>query len=61
MVSRINSQDLLVTQVIERLHQSSTALACTNPGIAGRTLDLVHNTNLLLNIRFILLQSQSGQ
>ncbi len=61
MVGRIHSQDLLITKVIEGLHQSSAALTCTDPGIAGRTLDLVHNTNLLLNIRLILLQSQSGQ
>ena len=61
MVSRIHSQHLPVTKVIEGLDQSSTTLTCTDPGIAGRTFYLIYNTNLSLNIRFILFQRQRGQ
>jgi hypothetical protein len=47
MVSRIDGYGLLVTKVVERLNQSSAALTCTDPCIAGGTLDIVRNANIL--------------
>ena len=56
MMGGIYGQDLSIAEVIKRLYDSSATLACTNPGIACRTLDIVPDASLGLSTKLILFQ-----